>query len=223
MNIRIAIDGPAVSGKSSAARQLAGRLGYIYLDSGAVYRALTLALLRGHWSLECAAQGLAELDLYLEATENGCRVLLRGEDVSSRIRREDVSSSILPVSGSEAVRAWVTDFLRAQASDANVVMDGRDIASVVFPDARFKFFVTASLESRTRRRHEDLRRKGDEADPEAIASQLRRRDHGDRTRKVGPLVKVPEAIEIDNSDLDLDQTVDSMLAHITKQFQGVSY
>ncbi len=210
--IQVAVDGPAVSGKSSTAKHLARRLGFLYLDSGAVYRAITLAVLRGLVLEDPLPPKLDALGLELGPHPSGlgCAVRMEGEDVSERIRAEDVTCAILPISGHPDVRAWVTGFLRAAAGQHDVVMDGRDIATVVFADARFKFFVTASLEARSERRRRDLERQGQAADSARIAEMLRRRDEGDMSRPVGPLRRAPDAVLIDNSATTLEETVERM-------------
>lgn len=210
--IQVAIDGPAVSGKSSAAKRLAHELGFLYLDSGAVYRSLTLMSLRG-FSLEGDDLELrlenAKLQLLPLDGQPGCRVLLKGEDISVPIRTQHVTDHIRPISSSERTRSWVTDFLREASRGQSVVMDGRDIGSVVFPDASFKFFVTASIEARVQRRLADLE-PDEKIAYESLATKLEERDHSDRTRKVGPLVQAPDAVLIDNSELSLEATVQSM-------------
>lgn len=211
---QIAIDGPAVSGKSSAAKLLAKCLDWLYLDSGAVYRTITLASLRGLQIQDPDLfEALDRLKIRLEPIPDGlgCEVYLKEENVSEEIRTEKVTVHILPISGNPEVRDWVTDFLRQLSKGSNVVMDGRDIASVVFPKAVYKFFVTASLESRTRRRLEDLKGKGEVHLYDEIFSMLEKRDEGDCNRKIGPLLQVEDAILIDNSALSIEETVDKML------------
>ena len=185
----MAIDGPAVSGKSSAAKHLAQKLGYLYLDSGAIYR------------LKPADSGL------------GCKVFLKDEDVSQKIRTQHVTDHIRPISGSPAVRAWVVEFLQGAAKGQHVVMDGRDIGSVVFPSARHKFYITASMEVRVERRLKDLGSQ-EEMGREQLAELLTQRDESDRQRKVGPLIQAEDAILIDNSKLGLSETVDIMMSLI---------
>jgi CMP/dCMP kinase len=217
---QIAIDGPAVSGKSSAAKHLAQKLGWLYLDSGAVYRTITLCSLRGF-----ATKGddlfyrldEQKITLQQDAEKPGCKVFLKDEDISEKIREQKVSDHILPISGNPDIREWVNEFLRNAAQNSNVVMDGRDIGSVVFPDAIYKFYVTASLESRSERRYADL----SESDKtnhskENIYEMLKKRDEGDMNRKVAPLVQTKDAVLIDNSELNLSETVDNMLTYITK-------
>jgi len=212
--IQVAIDGPAVSGKSSAAKQLARRLGYLYLDSGAVYRSITLATLNGFVvEQEDLFSGLDGLDIKLVANEDGlgCKVMMKDEEVSEDIRAQEVTDHILPISGNPEIRTWVTEFLHDAAKQDNVVMDGRDIGSVVFPDAPFKFFVQASVEARADRRMKDLSLSEKHLTREDIIVAIKNRDEGDRSRKVGPLVQVDDAVLIDNSELDLVETVNKMV------------
>jgi cytidylate kinase len=152
----------------------------------------------------------ADLKLLALDAEPGCRVMLKDEDVSESIRTQHVTDHIRPISGDERIRDWVTDFLRTAAKGQSVVMDGRDIGSVVFPDASHKFFITASTEARVKRRLADLG--PDEViDPIDLAQKLEERDQSDRQRKVGPLVQVKDAICIDNSELSLESTVQHMM------------
>lgn len=218
MTYTVAIDGPAVSGKSSAAKQLAGRLGCLYLDSGAVYRCITLAHLRGlsmdSGNLESDLDAL-DIQLIPLAAGQGCRVEMKGEDVNQEIRSQKVSDSILPISGNPRVRSWVVEFLRHLSRGQSVVMDGRDIASVVFPKAEYKFYVTASVEARAKRRQADLGPE-EQLELDSLAKAIEERDNGDRNRKVGPLVQVPQAIVVDNSELGLSETVDIMYRQIAE-------
>ena len=214
----VAVDGPAVSGKSSAAKSLAKKLGWLYLDSGAVYRSITLSVLAGFKLDEPDLHArLTALDIRLVPHKEGlgCSVHKGNIDISDAIRTQEVSDTILPISGNPEVREWVTNFLRTQAGENNVVMDGRDIASVVFPLADYKFFVTASLVSRTKRRLSDLEGKEENYSYDEIYTMLEKRDAGDRSRSVGPLIQVEDAILIDNSKLNLEETVDKMYQKIT--------
>jgi len=223
MGTIVAIDGPAVSGKSSAARHLAGRLGFLYLDSGAVYRCITLAHLRGlSMEGEDLEERLDALAIRLRPLDAGvgCRVEMKGAVVNDEIRTQKVSDNILPISGNPRIRAWVVDFLRHLSKGHSVVMDGRDIASVVFPDAEYKFFVTASVEARARRRKADLG-PGEDHDLAQLAKAIQERDEGDRRRKVGPLVQVPQAYVVDNSALGLLETVDIMYRKIMENQESV--
>lgn len=220
MPFQVAIDGPAVSGKSSAAKHLAARLDCLYLDSGAVYRCVTLAKLRG---LSLDDEGLEsrldDLRVELRPLDEGfgCSVHMAGEDVSEAIRTQEVSDNILPVSGNPRVRAWVVETLRHWAKGQSVVMDGRDIASVVFPEAEFKFYVTASVEVRAQRRLGDV--DGADYSLKEMMHSIEARDEGDRGRKVGPLVQVPEATVIDNSHMNLPDTVDTMARQVLEHLE----
>jgi cytidylate kinase len=219
--VQVAIDGPAVSGKSSAAKRLAHRLGWLYLDSGAIYRSITLAVLRGFsLSGEDLESRLDALGICLRplGDEPGCSVWMKDEDISEAIRTQHVTDHIRPISGSPRVRDWVTEELRQMSKGADVIMDGRDIASVVFPDAQHKFFVTASLEARVKRRLADLG-SSESVDPAELRTLLEQRDQSDRERKIGPLVQVPEAVLIDNSELGLEDTVARMISEIRKETQ----
>lgn len=221
---QIAIDGPAVSGKSSAAKHLARRLNYLYLDSGAVYRCITLATLQGFkLSQDDLFSALDGLEIKLVQNEDGlgCRVLMKGVDVSEEIRTQNVTDHILPISGNPLVREWVTGFLHDAAKEDHVVMDGRDIGSVVFPDAEHKFFITASVDARAKRRLQDLGEHEKHLTEEDIIKTLVHRDEGDRSRKVGPLIQVEDAVLIDNSELDLVETVNKMLEVINLKKGGV--
>lgn len=216
--VQVAIDGPAVSGKSSAAKRLAFELSYLYLDSGAIYRSITLAHLRG---MSLDAEGLSErldgLGIALKPIQGqpGCEVYLGEENVSEPIRTQHVTDNIRPVAGDPLVRDWVTNHLRQASQGANVVMDGRDIASVVFPKAQYKFFVTASIEARVERRLSDMNEdEKRQISPAQLAELLEKRDASDRAREVGPLVQVPEATFVDNSKLNLQETVAFMVEHM---------
>ena len=216
---QVAIDGPAVSGKSSAAKRLAHRLGWLYLDSGAIYRSVTLAVLRGFSPTgEDLESRLDDLMIHLKPCEGqpGCTVWMKGKDVSDAIRTQHVTDHIRPISGNPRIREWVTEELRTASKGSHVVMDGRDIASVVFPDAQYKFFVTASIEARVARRMSDMGPE-EQCDPKSLTELLEQRDKSDRERKIGPLVQVPEAVLVDNSNLGLEETVDTMLAVIHKE------
>jgi CMP/dCMP kinase len=217
---QIAVDGPAVSGKSSAAKLLAQKLGWLYLDSGAIYRCITLSTLRG---FQIKGEALfsrldyCKISLKQNPVKPGCIVYINEEDVSEKIREQEVSDHILPISGDPDVRKWVTDFLRRAANSDNVVMDGRDIGSVVFPEAIYKFYMTASLESRTERRFKDLNDIETKTHTrENIYEMLKKRDEGDQNRKIAPLIQTADAILIDNSQLNLAETVDNMMAYLTK-------
>lgn len=221
MSVKIAIDGPSVSGKSSAAKRIASELGYLYLDSGALYRAATLAKLRGQLDFATdVREGLDSLDIRLEPAEKGCRVLLKGEDVSREIRSQEVTTNILPVSGNEGVRGWVNEKLRKIAGETNVVMDGRDIGTIVLPDADCKFFLTAGVEARARRRLADLQARGESENLSVLERQIAERDEGDRKRSNAPLRQADDAIFVDNSEMTFEETVLLFLEKIRERIKS---
>lgn len=211
----IAIDGPAGSGKSTVARLVANRLGFSYLDTGAMYRAVTLAALeRGVDVRDGEALGALarSLRLTLEPAEqpNGqsqSRVVLDGRDVSSDIRSAAVTAAVSEVSAHPQVRVAMTSLQRSLAAGRNAVLEGRDIGTVVFPHADVKVFLTASAEERARRRRLQLLEQGIVAEPEDVRRDLERRDGYDSSRSAAPLRRADDAIEIDTSDLPIDDVV----------------
>lgn len=210
----IALDGPSGVGKSTTARQLAQTLGWAYLDTGAMYRATALALLRD--AVELADRPALERALAaLRIDQRGTRTLLGTEDVSELIRTPEVTRQVTPVSADPRVREVLVDQQRVIGSRGNWVVDGRDIGTVVFPDACCKIFLTASAEARARRRYLEQQAKGIGAamTVEEVQADIQRRDHADCTRAVSPLRKADDAIELDSSDMDLPQVVDWIVRH----------
>jgi CMP/dCMP kinase len=213
-NVTIAIDGPSGSGKSTVGKAVARRLGYLYIDSGAVYRAVGRKALDANVSLEDAelvARLAREADIRLEGDPDHLRVLLDGRDVSTQIRLPDASHASSVVATIRAVREAVVDKLRRMASAGGVVMDGRDIGTKVFPDAQVKVFLDASLEIRALRRCEEELERGREVSIAQILIELEERDRRDRGRAATPLVKASDAIIIDTSDLALERVIERVL------------
>jgi len=210
----IAIDGPSGAGKSTLGKALARRLGYQYIDSGAVYRAVaSLALDRGvSPSDETAVAALARnASITLEGDPEHLRVLLNGADVTERIRRPDASRASSVVATLPNVRAEVVEKLRAMSKAGGVVMDGRDIGTCVFPNAEVKLFLNASVEMRTLRRWKEERERGRDVSVDQVRCEIEERDARDRARTATPLIKADDAIEIDASDLDIDALVERAL------------
>ena len=204
----IAIDGPAGAGKSTIASRLARKLGYINLESGAMYRALALKAIDKDISFddEAALVKLAEQSqIKLEPTLGGNRTLLDGQDVSSRIRERDVTEAASRVSVHPGVRVWMVAHQRAMGAGGGIVMEGRDIGTKVFPDADLKIFLDADPVVREQRRMEQQKIKGDV--PANLAADLRERDHRDRTRAASPLVAANDAIVIDSTKLNEDEVL----------------
>ncbi|HEY8346281.1 MAG TPA: (d)CMP kinase [Symbiobacteriaceae bacterium] len=219
--LTIAIDGPAGAGKSTVARILANRLGYLYVDTGAMYRALALKALRTGVPIdddEALAQMAANTDIRLEKSPSGDnRVLLDGEDVTAEIREPRVDRVVSRVSAAPGLRRCMAELQRAMARGGGVVMDGRDIGSHVLPDADVKFFVTASLEERARRRQKQQAEAGHFQDLKELEAEIARRDEQDCNKGVGSLVRTPDAIYVDTTGKGVDEVVEEMLAYCRRE------
>ncbi|MEA5050964.1 MAG: (d)CMP kinase [Oscillospiraceae bacterium] len=216
----IAIDGPAGAGKSSIARKTAAALGYIYVDTGALYRTIGYFALSKGADLhdETAIQGLllgARIELRFIDTEQ--RVFLNDTDVTAKIRTEPVSMAASAVAAFPSVREFLLSLQRSIAQQNNVVMDGRDIGTVILPAADVKIFLTASPEERARRRYEELVAKGVSADYDAVLEDLRRRDYDDSHRETSPLRMADDAIAVDTTGKTLDDAADWVLNIIKEQ------
>jgi CMP/dCMP kinase len=211
----IAIDGPGGSGKSTVAQILAKRLGYLYVNTGAMYRAMTLKVLGQGISPddEHAISNLTiETDVSIKRNSDGTvEVFLDGKNVTARVREPDIAGAVSPVSRIPIVRHWLVEKQREAAESDNVVCEGRDIGTVVFPLADFKFFLTASFDERARRRLGEYERSGAKISISEVMKELKERDRIDSTRKMSPLRKADDAIEIDSTDMNPQQVVDEML------------
>ena len=204
----IAIDGPAGAGKSTIAARLTRKLGYVNLESGAMYRALALKAILQDVSFddESALRKLAEsAEIELEPTITGNRVLLDGKDVSARIRERDVTEAASRVSIHPAVREWMVTCQRGMGRNGGIIMEGRDIGTKVFPDANLKIFLDADPVVREQRRLDQQKIKGPSA--ESVAEELRERDRRDRTRAASPLIPAPDAVIIDSTYLSEDEVL----------------
>ncbi len=209
--INIAIDGPSGAGKSTVAKALAKELHFVYVDTGAMYRAIGVYV-RGHGidKSDAAAviAALPEINVSLDYAEDGTQiVLLNGEDVSTVIRENEISLFASTVSKIPEVRARLLSLQREMAQTHNVIMDGRDIGTVVLPDAQLKVFLFASAEARADRRTKELLEKGQQVDYQTILAEINARDEQDRTRAVSPAIPADDAVMLDNSALDIDGTV----------------
>lgn len=217
-NYTIAIDGPAGAGKSTVAKLLAGILGYVYVDTGAMYRAVTLKALNLLVDLnnqEVLAQLARNTSVYLDLDPGGSqRVYLDGQEVTQDIRSPLISRNVSQVSAVPGVRQEMVRLQQQMALNGGVVMDGRDIGTYVLPGADYKFFLTAAIEERARRRYYELKDKGQEVDLEQLKEEIALRDRMDAGREFAPLVQAPDAILIDCSNLNIDQVVAAMLANI---------
>ena len=212
----IAVDGHASCGKSTLAKDLAGALGYIYIDSGAMYRAVTLHCLRKGLDVGNEQAIIAELsNINIGFERETCSgkfiTLLNGENVERQIRNKQVSNGVSPVSAIAEVRRFLVEQQREYGRNKGITMDGRDIGTVVFPDAELKLFVTASIKVRTKRRYGELRAKGMEMTMDEVETNLLERDRLDSTRKESPLKQAEDAVLIDNSDITREQQLDLAL------------
>ncbi|RMF37312.1 MAG: (d)CMP kinase [Planctomycetota bacterium] len=212
----ITIDGPAGAGKSTVARLLAARLGFEFLDTGAMYRCVTLAALRAGIPLE-DSQRVAELAEGLQIELDGDRVLLNGEDVSAEIRLPEVSANIGKIADNLAVRRHLTQLQRRWAQGKRVVTEGRDQGTEVFPDAACKFFLTASRQERARRRHRELLSRGIEITFEEVLEQQDRRDREDAARPIGALRPAPDAIQVDTDGHTLEEVTEILVRHVRQK------
>lgn len=218
--INIAIDGPAGAGKSTIAKAVAARKNYIYVDTGAMYRAMALFILRKGIDPD-DAEGISDTcgdaDISIEYRDGAQVVLLGGENVNDKIRTPKVSDMASRTSVNGDVRRKLVELQQKLAREQNVVMDGRDIGTVVLPDAQVKIYLTASVDVRADRRYKELIEKGEEADLDEIRDQIRERDERDMNRDISPLRQADDAVLVDTSDLTIDEVADKILAIIDEK------
>lgn len=221
--IAVAIDGPAGAGKSTIARAAAAQLGFVYVDTGALYRTIGLAVCRrgiDGTDVPGILATLPEIQVGLTYQDGAQHVLLDGEDVSDAIRTPQISAYASQVSSVPEVRAYLLDLQRDLARRQSVIMDGRDIGTVILPDAKVKIFLTASPEKRAARRCAELREKGQDVTVEGILADMERRDALDASRAAAPLKQAEDAVLVDTSDLTLEQSIEAVLTVIRDKMKG---
>ena len=214
----VAIDGPAGSGKSTTAKLLAQRLNYLYIDTGAMYRTITLFAIRNKiLGNNDAITALSEqLDILLEFINGETKVTVSGEDVSQAIRSFEVNQNVSDVSKIEGVRKILVKKQQKMGMNGAVVMEGRDITTVVFPDADVKIYLTAVIDERAKRRTLEYAQKGTKLPISEVKENLQRRDLIDSNREVSPLTQSPDAIEVDTSDVTIEEQVNIILSHVQR-------
>ncbi len=211
--VSIAVDGPAGAGKSSVSKAVAKELGFIYIDTGAMYRAAALYMIQcgiDPSDAENVNARLDEIDIRIEHAEDGQTIYLNGKDVTKAIRREEVSVGASNIAVNPEVRERLVAMQRKMAEKSNVIMDGRDICSTVLPNAQVKVFLTASVEERASRRYKELTEKGVECDFEKIKKDIEYRDKNDSSRAVSPLKKTDDAVLVDTTELSFDEAVEKI-------------
>ncbi len=213
MSYNIAIDGPAGAGKSTIAKRVSAELSFIYVDTGAMYRAIALYLLRKEIRTddsEIVKEALKEIEIAIQYVEGEQRVLLNGEDVSGKIRTEEVGNMASKAAALPCVREKLLELQRNLAKEHDVVMDGRDIGTNILPQAQLKIYLTASVDTRANRRYKELQEKKVDCDLEEIKKDIEQRDYQDMHRETAPLIQAKDAIYLDSSDLTIDQVVEKI-------------
>lgn len=208
--MNIAIDGPAGAGKSTIARKLAKEMGYVYVDTGAMYRAMALYFLEQNIASsdeKNISDASASVDISICYQDGEQQVILNGENVSDKIRREEVGNMASATSVYPAVRKKLVALQQKLAAETDVIMDGRDIGTCVLPNAEVKIYLTASTMTRAKRRYDELAKKGEVCDLEAIRKDIEDRDYRDMNREVSPLKQAEDAVLVDSSDLNIDEVV----------------
>lgn len=217
--IAVAVDGPAGAGKSSISKIVAKKLGYLYIDTGAMYRSVTWAVLHNHIDVnnqKAVEALLPDLDLTMEASDDSCKVFIAGQDVTDFIRTPQVNNAVSIVASYKGVRQYLVERQRLLAEAGGVILDGRDIGSVVLPNAELKIYLTASVEARAMRRYLEVKGTVNEQTLEDIKDSVMQRDDMDKNRKESPLIQVEDAVLVDSSEMTFDETVEHIL-HLVQE------
>jgi cytidylate kinase len=219
MSFIIAIDGPAASGKSTTAKFLAKKMNFLYIDTGAMYRAATFLCLEKNLDIENEeeiAEAVKNHKIALELTETGTKTLLDSQDISDKIRTREVTKNVFHIAGNAKVREHLVSLQREMSKSANVILDGRDIGTVVFPNADLKIFMVATVEERAKRRLLEFETKGEKVELSTLVEEIARRDKLDSERSESPLKKADDAIEIDTSNKTIEEQVDEIYTLFSK-------
>ena len=222
MGFNIAIDGPSGAGKSSLSKAIAKKIGFIYIDTGAIYRTVGLYVFRSNVEPEDAhavTELLSEIDISIDYVDGEQTVILNGENVSAQIREHKISDYASKVSAIPAVRAFLLDKQRDLALSNNAIIDGRDIGTVVLPNADVKIFLTASAKARAKRRHLELEQKNQNIPYEQVLEDIIQRDKRDSERETSPLKMADDAISVDTSDIDFDESLELLLSIISERLK----
>ena len=218
----VAVDGPVGAGKTTTARTVAERLGFLYVDTGAMYRAVTVDVLDhgiDPGDEAGVAAIVAESKIELRRDDSGQRTLLNGSDVSERIRDRDVTAAVSSVSAMKSVRERMWEIQRAAGAAGGIVMEGRDIGTIVFPDAECKVYMDASVDVRARRRYDELRSKGRDIPFDTLRNEIIERDRANTERALAPLKKAGDAVVIDTSDMTFDEQVSAIVSIVRERMR----
>lgn len=218
--MQIAIDGPASAGKSTVAKLIAIRLGYIYCDTGAMYRVVTLLAIQNHIAFDdekAIMQKLQQTEINFQPTSNGQKVFMNDQDVTNAIRQPDVTNNVSQVAALAAIRKELVTRQQKIAAEGNIVMDGRDIGTTVLPNAEVKIFMIASAAERAQRRYKENIQKGINTPLDVLEKEIVARDYKDSHRKISPLQKATDAIEMDTTHLTIPEVVDKIITIINSK------
>ncbi len=220
-NFIVTIDGPAGSGKSTTAKKVADALSFTYLDTGALYRAVAFYAISNGFTkdFQKLIENLKNIHIEIFYKEGKTTVILNGEDVSQKIRTLEVSSLVSPISAIPEVRKYLLSIQREIAKNSNVILDGRDTGTVVFPNADIKIFLVADVNKRAERRLKELKEMGQEATFEEVVANLKERDEKDSTRAIAPLKKADDAIEIDTSNITIEEQVERVIQLVREKMR----
>lgn len=219
-NIAVAVDGPAGSGKSTVAKEIAKKLGILYIDTGAMYRSLAFACMKQHVVLEDEKAVLAvleNLDMQIVPQTDGQRIFLYGEDVTEKIRTQEIGAGASVVAAYQKVREKLVEIQRRLSKSHDVIMDGRDIGTKVLPDAQVKIYLDASVAERAKRRVGELEAQGKQADLEIVKKEIEERDYQDMHRKYSPLCKADDAVVLDSTGLDIAAVTEKILEIVAQK------